>query len=194
MDQLSGRRGRDSSYAVRSMAPLAAARACASDTMLRAASASLRIENAKPLPITVSRIVSHSASTSAMPRWRCACALTRWMEEHGVADIVMPARTVAASASQPRHPASGALARRDHERGPRRALDRRHVDANQQRQRMRVVPAIAPRRRVVGARVGIAAVVADLQFLDVIREHRALGIVELRHVESRSGPAPSARG
>ena len=45
---------------MRSIAPSAAARACASDSALRADSASLRIENAKPLAITVSMIVSQS--------------------------------------------------------------------------------------------------------------------------------------
>ena len=50
------------------MAPLAAARACASDSALRADIASLRIENAKPLAMTVSMMVSHSTMINAMPR------------------------------------------------------------------------------------------------------------------------------
>ena len=61
-------RGRDSSNSVRSTAPSAALRALAAETALRAAIVSLRIENANPLAITVSRIVSQSARTSAMPR------------------------------------------------------------------------------------------------------------------------------
>ena len=86
--QVSAEAVRESSNTVRSMAPLAAARACAIEIMLRAAIASLRIENAKPLAITVSMTVSHSARMSAMPRcrregrarrmimpWRSACAL-----------------------------------------------------------------------------------------------------------------------
>ncbi len=63
----SGLRGRISSNAMRSTAPSAIARACASETALRVASASLRMLNAKPLAITVSSTVSHSASTIAMP-------------------------------------------------------------------------------------------------------------------------------
>ena len=68
--QVSGVTVRDSSNTVRSIAPSAAARACAIEIMLRAAIASLRIENAKPLAITVSMTVSHSARMSAMPRCR----------------------------------------------------------------------------------------------------------------------------
>ena len=56
---------------MRSMPPSAAVRACASDSALRADSASLRIENAKPLAITVSMIVSHSTMMIAMPLGRC---------------------------------------------------------------------------------------------------------------------------
>ena len=81
---------RDSSNTVRSIAPSAAARACASEIMLRAASASLRIENAKPLAITVSMTVSHSARMSAMPRWRRGWRIAR--DGAGRASVVMPPR------------------------------------------------------------------------------------------------------
>jgi hypothetical protein len=53
---------------MRSTPPPAAARTCASESALRAETASLRIENAKPLAMTVSMIVSHSTMITAMPR------------------------------------------------------------------------------------------------------------------------------
>ena len=134
-------RGRDSSNAVRSTAPSAAARACASDTALRAASASLRMLNAKPLASTVSSTVSHSASTSAMPD----CALRRSRDRRAIVAMLIRARAALAARDVPRAASGfGRLARLDVERRPRRALLRRDVDADQQRQPLRVVPLVAP--------------------------------------------------
>ena len=144
---------------VRSIAPSAAARACASDSALRADSASLRIENAKPLAITVSMIVSQSTMISAMPRrstQKCAARVAEARAQlRALAGIVLNVciasslrRTALADGVPGAATRFRRRARRDDERRPRLALARHDFDLDQQRQAAACRPSVS---RQVGA-------------------------------------------
>ena len=72
----------------------------------------------------------------------------------------------------------GCEPRLDHERRPRRTFRRCHVDADDQRQDLRVVPAIAPGRRVHGIRIRVAPEITEANFGDPVGENRLLRAIE----------------
>ena len=130
-------RGRISSNAPRSTAPSASARARASDTAFRVASASLRMLKANPLARTVS-------SRPAIARGRSRCPTARHGPSRGAVCASSYGGTALAR-NAPRPAAGlGRLARRDVERRPWRTRLRGDVDADQQRQPLRIVPLISP--------------------------------------------------
>jgi hypothetical protein len=77
----------------------------------------------------------------------------------------------------------GRASRLDDERGPGRSFLGLHVDANEQRHALLVVPAVDPGWRLGIRSVDRATVVGDSQLGDVLGEDRALRIAELRHFE-----------